>query len=341
MNPLSKLYEQKDLTLNEMKELARQLFQGELSDAQIGALLIGLKIKGETATEMAGMAATIREFSMPITTSVKDTICNCGTGGDLSNSFNISTTAAFVLAAAGMKVAKTGNRSISSKAGSFDTCEALGIDFLVSAEQQAEQLAAVNLTFIYAPHVHPRMKYVMPARKSLGTPTIMNLIGPLTNPVALEYQLMGINRRQLLETTAQTIQKLGRKKAVVVNGPHQMDEASLAGDTHYALLENGKISRHILKPEDVNLPYYDYQAIRGGDAQENAEILRRVLKGERGAYYDTVLLNAGLGLLAGDRVKNVQEGVQFAHELLQSGAADRILQQLLAFQANVKVGNVG
>lgn len=340
MNELmTKLYEQKNLELEEMKSLSQQLFKGELSEAQIGALLIGLKIKGETAEEMAGLAETIREFSMPIDTELTDTICNCGTGGDLSNSFNISTTAAFVLAAAGMKVAKTGNRSISSKAGSFDTCEALGIDFLVSAEQQAQQLAEINLTFLFAPHVHPRMKYVMPARKTLGTPTIMNLIGPLTNPVALEYQLMGINRRSLLKKTAETIQKLGRKRAIVVNGPYEMDEASLAGETHYVLLAEGKITRHVLKPEDVGLPYYDYEAIQGGDANQNAEILLNVLKGHKSPYYDTVLLNAGLGLFAGGKVSSVQEGVHEANQLLQSGAAYQVLTDLLAFQANLKVGN--
>lgn len=334
---LQKVYQQEDLSVSEMKDVASLVFSGQLSDAQIGAFLMALKIKGETPSEMAGLAEHLREIARPIIVDRQNTMCNCGTGGDLSNSFNVSTTAAFVLAAAGIKMAKTGNRSVSSKAGSFDTCEALGIDFLLPPEALAEILEEVHLAFIFAPHVHPNMKYIMPARKSLGTPTIMNLIGPLTNPVDLEYQLMGTYRRDLLETTAETLKTLGRRRAIVVNGANFMDEASLAGTNHYALLEKGQITLNHFEPAEVGLPVYDSKAILGGGPTENAAILKQVLKGEQSAYYDTVLLNAGLGLYAAEKVVSIDQGVNLAREIITSGAAFDKLTELLTVQKKMRM----
>ncbi len=333
---LNKIYDQQNLTKAEMKEVADELFHGRFSDAQIGALLVALKIKGETAEEMAGIAELLREIAVQIPADPAGTMCNCGTGGDYSNSFNVSTTSAFVLAAAGIKVAKTGNRSISSKSGSFDTCEALGIDFMLSPKALGELLERVHLSFIFAPLVHPNMKYVMPTRKSLGIPTIMNLIGPLTNPVALEYQLMGTYRRDLLVDTARSIQQLGRSRAVVVSGPDSMDEASLAGENQYALLEKGEISLHSFTPEDLDLPKYEQAAITGGGPEQNAEILLEVLKGQKSAYYDTVLLNSGLGLYTCEKADTISSGIVLAREIIQSGAAYDKLQELL--KAQVEVG---
>lgn len=331
-----KLYQQKNLTTAETKQIAEELFSGRLTEAQISAFLIALKIKGETAAEMAGIAEVLREVAVPIPAAVKGAMCNCGTGGDRSDSFNVSTTAAFVLAAGGVPVAKTGNRSISSKSGSFDTCESLGIDILLPPAVLGQLLEKVNLAFIFAPHVHPKMGYVMPVRKALGTPTIMNLIGPLTNPVALDYQLMGTYRRELLQVTAETIQELGRKRAIVVNGANFMDEASLAGENHYALLENGRISLHHFSPEEVGLKRYEAAAIEGGGPEENAAILTDVLKGKESAYSDTVLLNSGLGFFAADRVSALTDGVDLAKDIIQSGAAYDKLDELLRVQEEMK-----
>ncbi len=338
MNTLfEKVYHQNNLTKMETKQMAQQIFTGQLTDAEIAGLLIGLKIKGETPEEMAGFAEVLREMAVPIEVELENTICNCGTGGDQSNSFNISTTSAFVLAAAGLKVAKTGNRSISSKSGSFDVCEALGIDFLLPPAALAYLLEEVNLAFIFAPHVHPNMKYIMPTRNALHTPTIMNLIGPLTNPVALEFQLMGTYRRDLLVETAQTIQQLGRKRAVVVSGANSMDEASLAGTTTYVLLENNQVTQTAFEPEEVGLQRYPQAAILGGNPERNAEILKEVLQGTPGAYFETVLLNAGLGLFTGGKAKTVQGGINLAKEIIQSGAAFDKLQELVKKQKEVSI----
>ncbi|EUJ45002.1 anthranilate phosphoribosyltransferase [Paenilisteria rocourtiae] len=335
---LQKVYDQQNLMRVEMEEVAAAIFAGELSQAQIAAFLMALKIKGETIEEMQAIAETMQDVAIPLPIASTNTMDNCGTGGDKSLSFNVSTTSAFVLAAAGIKVAKHGNRSISSKSGSADVCQELGIDISLGAEDMVYLLENVGIAFLFAPHVHPKMKYVMEVRRELNTPTIFNLIGPLTNPVKLETQLMGIYRRDLLEQTAQVLGKLGRKRAIVVNGGGFMDEASLAGENHYALLENGEVSLYTFLPEDVGLERRDLAAIRGGDAKRNAEILLSVLKAEPSAFYDTVILNAGLGLLAHGKVGTLELGIEMARDLLDSGAAYAKLTQLLACQKERLVG---
>ncbi|EAG4419884.1 anthranilate phosphoribosyltransferase, partial [Listeria monocytogenes] len=218
---------------------------------------------------------------------------------------------------------------------SADVCQELGIDINLRPEDMTYLLEKVGIAFLFAPHVHPNMKYVMDVRKELGTPTIFNLIGPLTNPVHLETQLMGIYRRDLLEQTAEVLGQLGRKRAVVLNGAGFMDEASLAGENHYALYENGEVHLYTLRPEDVGLTSYPLEAITGGDAKENAAILRSVLEGEPGAYLDTVLLNAGFGLFANGKVETVQEGVDLAKDLISSGLAKQKLADLITYQKEV------
>ncbi|WP_430535584.1 anthranilate phosphoribosyltransferase [Listeria rocourtiae] len=335
---LQKVYDQQNLMRGEMEEVATAIFAGKLSQAQIAAFLMALKIKGETIEEMQAIAETMQDVAIQLPIASTNTMDNCGTGGDKSLSFNVSTTSAFVLAAAGIKVAKHGNRSISSKSGSADVCQELGIDISLGTEDMVYLLENVGIAFLFAPHVHPNMKYVMEVRRELNTPTIFNLIGPLTNPVKLETQLMGIYRRDLLEQTAQVLGKLGRKRAIVVNGGGYMDEASLAGENHYALLENGDVSLHTFLPEDVGLERRDLAAIRGGDAKRNAEILLSVLKAEPSAFYDTVILNAGLGLLAHGKVRTLELGIEMARDLLDSGAAYAKLTQLLACQKERLVG---
>ncbi|MDR1568767.1 MAG: anthranilate phosphoribosyltransferase, partial [Streptococcaceae bacterium] len=222
---LEKVVAFKDLNRNEMLQVATSIFQGEQTNAQISSFLISLKMKGESATEMAALAEIIHQNAARIPTNVTDAMDNCGTGGDRSFSFNISTTTSFVLAAAGINMAKHGNRSISSKSGSADVLESLGINLYLPVEQLGEILDKVGLVFLFAQHLHPNMRFITGVRRELEIPTIMNLIGPLTNPVPLKYQLMGTSRRDLVVQTAETLKQLGRKRAVVISGPEQMDEA--------------------------------------------------------------------------------------------------------------------
>lgn len=335
-NYLEKLLNQESLTLEEMKDAAETSFKEHVTESELAAFLTGLRSKGETPEEIAGLADVIRTQSSQTTDELSNVMDNCGTGGDGSNSFNISTTAAFVLAGAGVKVAKHGNRSISSKTGSADVLEHLGISLSFSKAHVHEMIQENNIAFLYAPHVHPGMKRFMTVRKNLGIPTIFNLIGPLTNPVNLDTQLLGAYRRDMLPVLAETLHQLGRKRALVINGAGYMDEASLAGENHISLMVEGNVTSFTLHPSEVNLPVYDNEEIRGGNAKENAAILLDVLNGKKGAYYDTVLLNAGLGLFANGTATSINDGVKLAEESIQSGAAKEKLQRLVNYSSKMK-----
>ncbi len=268
---------------------------------------------------------------------------NCGTGGDGSQSFNISTTSAFVIAGAGITVAKHGNRSISSKTGSADVLEHLGVPLEFTRPETYEILKENGIAFLFAPNVHPAMKHAMKVRRELGgVPTIFNVIGPLTNPVQLTSQLMGTYRRDSLETMANVLHKLGRKRALIVNGYGYMDEASLAGgENHLVLLDRGELMQFTLSPEEVDLPVVDNQSIKGGgDAIENARILRSVLEGKKGPHRDTVLLNAGLGIFANGKAETIKQGVELARESIDSGAALAKLENLITISTRMKQGGV-
>lgn len=334
-NLFEKVFRNEHLSRIEAQQVAEKIFEGQLTDSQIAAFLTALKCNGETAEEMAGIAETIQRKAVTIDCQKENVMDNCGTGGDQSNSFNISTTAAFVLAAGGVTIAKHGNRSISSKSGSADIFECLGVNIALSPDKLSMVLNEVGLAFLFAPHMHPKMKYVMKVRKELGTPTILNLIGPLTNPVLLDSQLMGTYRRDLLEETAKTLGELGRKRAVVVNGSGGLDEASLAGTTHFALLEKGRITMQTIEPEEFGFARLPIEAIRGGNAEQNTEILLSILKNQASPYLDTVLLNAGLGFFSNGKVSTVQEGIVLAKDCVASGAAFDKLQQLIQVQKEV------
>ena len=333
---LEKVTNHQDLTLVEMEEAARVMFAEETSDTEIGAFLTSLKVKGETADEIAGLVNVIREKSLTIPKEIPGVMDNCGTGGDGSQSFNISTTSAFVIAVAGITVAKHGNRSISSKTGSADVLEKLGVSLAMTPEQMQFVLKENGIAFLFAPHVHPALKRMMKVRKELRIPTIFNLIGPLTNPVTLTTQLLGIYRRDRLEQMANVLHRLGRKRALILNGAGHMDEASLAGENHLVLLERGELMQFTLHPDEVGLPIYPNEAIKGGDAFENAQILRNVLEGNRGAHRDIVLLNAGLAIFANGKAKTVQEGVSLARESIDSGAALAKLDYLIKYSDQLK-----
>lgn len=336
---LEKLMQGKNLTMEEMKIAALSCLHNHVTESQIAALLTALQVKGETAEEVSGLVEVIRAqspFHIELKKSVLD---NCGTGGDMSGSFNISTTSAFVIAGAGVTVAKHGNRSISSRTGSADVLEHLGISLFFSKTQIEETLTQNNIAFLFAPHVHQRLKPFVKVRKNLGLPTIFNVIGPLTNPVELDSQLIGVYYSEKLEVVAQALKHLGRQRALVVNGAGGMDEASLAGENRFILLKNNKLTPFTLHPHDIGLPIYPNDAIKGGDAKENACITQRVLQGEPGAYMDTVLLNAGLALFAHGKAATILSGIELARKSILSGKALAALNGLISISK--KTSNSG
>jgi anthranilate phosphoribosyltransferase len=325
---LEKLLDRKSLLEDEMEAAAQALFSEEITDSEIAAFLTGLKSKGESAEEISGLVKAIRKHSLNFTKKIPNVLDNCGTGGDDSKSFNISTTAAFVIAGAGITVAKHGNRSVSSKTGSADVLESLGIPLDLAPEITEEILAENGIAFLFAPYVHPKLKQIMKVRVQLKIPTIFNLIGPLTNPVELDFQMLGIYRRDLLDKFANVLLHLNRKRAMVISGAGHMDEASLAGDNEMMFIANGSIKSMRLHPEHVNLPVCDNSQILGGNANENAEILLDILRGRKGPKRDTVLLNAGIGIYTAGKADSILQGVSMAAESIDSGRAIAKLEYL-------------
>ncbi len=321
-----------DLSEEQVEALFDKILKNEVSESQIAAFLIGLKTKGETSAEITGIVRALKKHATLLPDSFEDAMCNCGTGGDQSFSFNISTTACFILAAGGIRMAKAGNRSVSSKSGSADVLEALGINVSAAPKTLSRALDEVGLAFIFAQTMHPAMRYIGPARKALGIPTVMNIVGPLANPLDLESQLMGLYRKDLQEMAAQTMKKLGRKRAIIITGPDNMDEAALYGTNTYTLLEDGQISQHNFTYEDLGMPKVELADIVGGDAKENADILLSVLQNQASPYLETTVLNAGLGFFANGKTNTIKEGVALARKLLADGLALAKLRHLQEVQ---------
>lgn len=326
---LERLTARESLSENEITTAMEYLFSEQVTDSEISAFLIGLKTKGETVEEIAGLVNGIRSKSLPFRKKIPNVMDNCGTGGDGVKSFNISSTSAFVIAAAGIPVAKHGNRSVSSKTGSADVLEELGIELNLPSERLEEIIEEIGIAFLYAPNVHPKIKRIQKVRKDLGIPTVFNLLGPLMNPVDLDTQFLGIYRRDLAKKFAEVLRTLGRKRAVVINGAGSMDEASLQGENYLVVLDNGMISEMTLHPEDVGLSVYPNESIVGGYARENAEILQNVLKGKKGPHRETVLLNAGIGIFVGGKADSIANGIKMAKELIDTGAALEKLRLLV------------
>lgn len=313
------------LTTNEMKLAAAELFQAD--EAQIAEVLLAMKARGETAEEMAGLADYIREAAtFPETTlPVLDV---CGTGGDGANTFNISSTVAFVLAGLDIPVAKHGNRSVSSRSGSADVLESLNIPIVQSHEAMLADLERTNLSFLFAQHIHPVMKRVMQVRKRLATATIFNQIGPLTNPLKPKRQLIGVYHPSLIEKMAKAMRHLGVERGMVVHGAGGLDEASLAGRNDVLFFNGDKMARYTIDPRDVGLMRAPLSALQGGTPAENAATLLAVLNGEKGPARDVVLLNAGLALCTYGTVQTLREGVAVATASIDEGHAIRVLKQL-------------
>jgi len=336
-----KVQQREHLIYEEMLQVANWMFQDDTPKEQIASFLTALSTKGETAHEVAALATVMRSFALDVPAKAGVYMDNCGTGGDGLNTFNISTASAFVLAGAGVQMAKHGNRKISSASGSADVLEALGIHTNITIEQTVELLETEGIAFLYAPNVHPKLKRIGEVRRALGKPTIFNLVGPLTNPVSLSTQFTGINRPNFVMEYASVLQMLGRERAMVVSGPQGLDEASLAGQNTFVLVDKGDLIPFSLTAEDACLRYAPLESIRGGNAEENAVIMRKLLAGEQSAYFDTVLLNAGIGLFSYGKAETVKEGVDMARDSIFSGRALQKLEAVAAFSEKIKEVEVG
>ncbi|MFC1583582.1 anthranilate phosphoribosyltransferase [Candidatus Neomarinimicrobiota bacterium] len=318
--------------MDEAKDVMVRIMSGEFNDTQIAGFLVALRAKGETASEIAGFAQAMREkmIKVPLGT---DAIDLCGTGGDAKGTFNISTIASFVVAGAGVPVAKHGNRSITSSCGSADLLAALGVDIHLPPEKVAKAIEKVGLGFMFAPSLHPAMKHVMPARKALGIRTIFNILGPLTNPAGTNRQLLGIFDGTLTETKAKVLKKLGSREAMLVHGEDGLDELTTTSSSKVShLLRTGVIKSSILNPRSLGLPMATLEDLKGGTAEENATIAIDILQGESGPKRDVVVLNAAAGLVVGAAATDLKDGIQLAGESIDSGRARKVLERLIEFK---------
>lgn len=310
-----------NLPYEEMIQACELVFNEETPKEAIKDFLLALSAKGETVQEIAALATVMKSHALEVPVPEAKYMDNCGTGGDGLKTFNISTTSAFILAANDVLVTKHGNRKISSASGSSDVLQALGIHTEFTIDDSIQLLKQEGITFLYAPNVHPKLKRIGEIRREIGKTTIFNMVGPLTNPVNLTTQLVGINRPELVSDYAEVLRILGRKRAVVVSGSQGMDEASIDDGNQLALLENGEIQPFTLKLDEIGLSPAPLSALRGGTPDENAIILRDLLNGKQSAYFDAVLLNSALGFFAYGLADSVKEGVEIARETIASGRA--------------------
>lgn len=332
---IRKIVGREDLTVLEAEAVLEQVMSGEWTDAQIGSLLTALRMKGETMSELTGFARVMRRKAAAVTTSATGGVLidTCGTGGDLSGSFNVSTAAAFVAAGAGLRVAKHGNRSASSRCGSADVMEALGVRIDLSSDQVGEAIDQIGIGFLFAPNLHGAMKYVAAARRQMGIRTIFNMLGPLTNPAGARNQLIGVYEAGLTEVFARALRELGSTHVLIVHGNDGMDEISICAESTVSELKNGEILTYILEPEEFGLARASHRDIIGGDAQTNADIVVRVLSGEKGPPRDIVILNSAAALVAGDKAADLMEGLELARDSIDSGRALDKLNKLVEFTA--------
>ncbi len=319
------------LDSDEAEAVMSLIMSGQATPAQIAALLTALRAKGETVAEITGFARGMRAHATQVKTSRQPLVDTCGTGGDGTHTFNISTTTALVVAGAGVAVAKHGNRSVSSQCGSADVLMALGVNLELTPEQVGRCIDEVGFGFLYAPKLHPAMRFAIGPRREMGIRTVFNILGPLTNPASASRQVLGVFHRDWLDPLAYVLRELGTEAAFIVHSEDGADELMTTGPNHVAQLSQGKISRFLLNPEAFGLRRVPLEALRGGDASENAAITRRVLEGERSPHRDVVLLNAGVALVAAGIASDIKEGILRAAEAIDSGQALQVLDQLIAF----------
>ena len=318
-----------DLGRARTRAVMEQIMSGQATDAQIGAFLVALRIKGETIDEIAGGAEAMREKATPIVTVHPDLIDTCGTGGDDSGTFNISTTVAFVACGAGLAVAKHGARSISSQCGSADVLAALGVNVEATPEKVGECIDEVGIGFLFAVALHGAMKHAIGPRRELATRTVFNILGPLTNPAGAKRQLLGVFDGALTEALAGVLRELGSERALVVHGSDGLDEITLTGPTQVSELRDGQISTRQIHPGDFGLQVVSAEALKGGDADYNARILREVLDGREGPQRDVVLLNAAAAMVVGGLAEDITAGLELARASIDSGKARQALDRLV------------
>jgi anthranilate phosphoribosyltransferase len=327
---LNHLIERQDLPFGEMSELMHQIMGGHYTTAQIAAVLVALRMKGETVDEIAAAAEVMRELSSKVEVRHSDHLIDtCGTGGDGAQTFNISTAAALVAAAAGAHVAKHGGRSVSSTCGSADVLEKLGVNVNLTPEKVAHSVDSIGVGFMFAPNHHSAMKHAAPVRKELGVRTLFNMLGPLTNPASAQNQVVGVFRRDLAVKLAEVLRKLGGARVMVVHGSDGMDEISISAPTFVAELENGKITEYTVQPEQFGLRPAPLNAIQVGNADEAKGMLLDVLDNKPGAARDIVLLNAGAAIYIAGLTTTLKGGVKKAEEVIADGAARAKLAQLV------------
>jgi len=339
---IAKIVEGQDISEGEMIEVMNQIMSGECTPAQIGSFITALRMKGETVDEITGAARVMREHATPIRVGRnvldmdrddinidRETILDVvGTGGDGTNTFNISTTVSFVVSACGVKVAKHGNRSVSSACGSADVLEKLGINLDVTPETVEKCISEIGIGFLFAPALHGAMKYAIGPRREIGIRTIFNILGPLTNPAGADCQVMGVYRASLVEKLAGVLHRLGCRHGFVVHGSDGMDEITLTGETMVAEVTPAGVRLGSITPEQMGMSRCPLESLRGGDATANAAIVRAVLAGEQGPRRDIVLLNTAYALMAADKAASPAEGIALAAEAIDSGRAARQLERL-------------
>ncbi len=319
-----------NLSLEETRIVFDEIMSGKATGAQIAALIVAMNIKGESVDEITGAAQIMREKATRIVPKNDSALVDtCGTGGDSSGTFNISTAAAFVAAGAGATVAKHGNRSVSSKSGSADVLEALGVNISISPEKMKECLDTIGIAFLFAPAMHGAMKYAIGPRKEIGVRTIFNILGPLTNPAGATNQLLGVFSPKLTEPLAHVLCNLGSSRAYVVHGMNSIDEVSLASETRISELNGKSVNTYTVTPEEFGLKRSPAESVLGGDAEENAEIIRKILSGKKGPYRDIVIFNAAFAIVAAGLAQNPVEGILKAREAVDSGAAEYKLTCLI------------
>jgi len=338
LEALEKVVADQDLTREEAQAAMEEILAGSATDAQIAGLLTALRLKGETVAELVGFAQAMRRHARPIFPAGAGSpgmlVDTCGTGGDAAGTFNVSTAAAFVVAGAGARVAKHGNRSISSHCGSADVLEALGVNLALPPERVGRAIEQIGIGFLFAPAVHTAMQHAMRARRELKVRTVFNLLGPLTNPAGASAHVLGVFDASLIELMARALGELQVERAFVVHGADGLDEISLSAETYVAELRRGDVRTYTVVPEDFGLRRAPREALAGGDARHNAQIIRRILRGEYGPHREVVQANAAAALVAVGRASDWLEGVRQAAEAIDSGGAKAKLDALVAFTSN-------
>ncbi|HLD65339.1 MAG TPA: anthranilate phosphoribosyltransferase [Pseudomonas sp.] len=334
---LNRVVGQLDLSTEEMQDVMRQIMTGQCSDAQIGAFLVGMRMKSETIDEIVGAAQVMRELAAPVTIQAECLVDTCGTGGDGMNIFNVSTAAAFVVAAAGGRVAKHGNRAVSGKSGSADLLEAAGVYLSLTPAQIARCVESVGVGFMFAPAHHGAMKHAIGPRRELGLRTLFNMLGPMTNPAGVRHQVIGVFSQALCRPMAEVLQRLGSQHVLVVHAQDGLDEISLAAPTHVAELKDGVVSEYRIQPEDFGIKSQSLIGLTVETPADSLELIRDALgrrkteNGQKAA--EMIVLNAGAALYAADLASSLREGMQLAHDALHTGLAREKLEELVSFTA--------